>query len=143
MTRQEYCRRWCDPAYAERVHQEALRIFSDGCSGVTQIYRVVCEEHDIHYATHCDFVTGHPISEEDADLMLRWGIQYHSWLGRASLIAWIRYIGLSKQEGLGLGSLAWKTGPARLIERLAKGRVLNEVIQSFTEVVQPFTVEKK
>lgn len=119
MTRREYCQRWCDPAYAARVCAEAKRIKSDGCSGVTQAYRIVCEEHDISFATHLDFFTGAPITEEQADLMLRWGIQRHSRLGRGSLIAWIRYTGLSKEKGFGLGSTAWDTGPARLRDRLA------------------------
>ena len=117
MTRAEYLKRWQDPAYPTRVHAEALRIYSDGCSGVTQLYRVVCEEHDVGYATHRDFATGQVITEEDADLMLRWGIQHFSWLGRWSLVAWVRYTGLSKVEGLGLGSAAWRTGPDRLQER--------------------------
>lgn len=132
MTRHEYCWRWCDPAYAARVHAEALRIYSDGCSSLTQAYRIVCEEHDIHYATHRDFFTGRSITEEDADLMLRWGIQWHSWLGRGSLLAWVRYTGLSKQHGLGLGSAAWDTGPARLRERLQAHRVRSEIIHPFT-----------
>lgn len=132
MTRREYCKRWCDPDYAARVHAEALRIFSDGCSGVTQAYRICCEEHDISYATHRDFYTGKSITEEEADLMLRWSIQWHSWLGKASVVAWFRYTGLSKVEGLGLGSKAWETGPARLLERLAKGEVISEVTHPFT-----------
>ena len=122
MTRREYCERWCDPTYADQVHTAATLIKSDGCSGVTQAYRFVCEEHDWAYAHHRDLYTGQPITEEDADLMLKWGIQWHSVFGRLSPMAWWRYKGLSKAEGLGLGSTAWETGLARLRERLAKGR---------------------
>ena len=118
MTRREYCRRWCDPTYSAQVHAEAARIKSDGCSGVTQAYRVVCEEHDSAYARHCDLYTGLPVTEEEADLMLKWGVQWHSWFGKASVVAWFRYKGLSKVAGLGLGSKAWETGPARLATRL-------------------------
>ena len=119
MTRAEYCERWCDPTYADQVRAEATRIKSDGCSGVTQAYWIVCAEHDISYATRKDFFTGLLITEEDADLMLKWGIQWHSWFGRWSPMAWWRYKALSEEKGLGLGSTAWETGPARLLERLA------------------------
>ena len=118
MTRAEYCARWCDPTYEPRLREEARRIRSDGCSGVTQAYWIVCAEHDSAYARHVDFFTGLPITEEEADLMLRWGIQWHSVFGRLSPMAWWRYKGLSKAGGLGLGSKAWETGPARLVERL-------------------------
>ena len=107
MTRAEYCARWCDPTYADQVRAEATQIKSDGCSGVTQAYRVVCEEHDISFAFHADFFTGLPITEEEADLMLKWGIQWHSWFGRFSPMAWWRYRGLSTVHGLGLGRRAW------------------------------------
>ena len=120
MTRREYCERWCDPKYGQRLRQEAKDILSDGCSGVPDFYWLVCVEHDWAYAHHLDFYTKNPITEEEADLMLKWGIQWHSWFGRWSPMAWWRYTGLSKEKGLGFGSTAWKTGPQRLIERLAK-----------------------
>ena len=120
MQRRDYCQRWCDPGYVERLRQEAKAILSDGCSGVPDFYWVVCVEHDSAYAHRRDFFTGQEITEEEADLMLRWGIQYHSWFGRYSPMAWWRYTGLSKEKGLGLGSMAWETGPQRLIERLAQ-----------------------
>lgn len=118
MIRADYCSRWSDPTYADRVRVEGARIKSDGCSGVLDFYLIVCTEHDIGYGTHKDFFTGLPITEEDADLMLKWGIQWHSWLGRWSPIAWVRYRALSRVHGLGLGKASWATGPARLAKRL-------------------------
>ena len=37
-------------------------------------------------------------------------------------MAWWRYKALSEEKGLGLGSTAWETGLARLVERIGKGR---------------------
>ncbi|KKN65020.1 hypothetical protein LCGC14_0485770 [marine sediment metagenome] len=114
-----YSSRWTIPAYKNRVKAEAAWIGSDGCSGVPDFYWIVCLEHDIHYATHRDFLTGAPLTKEDADRYLRWGIQYHSSLGRQSPMALWRWWALSKKKGMGLGSRAWETGPERMKRRLA------------------------
>ena len=96
---------------------ESIRIRANGCSGVPDFFLVVCDEHDIHYGTHVDFYTKKPIKQEDADRMLKWGIQFFSWFGRWSPMAWWRYRALSKERGLGFGTASWESGPARLIDR--------------------------
>jgi hypothetical protein len=110
----DYVRRWLYPDYPVYVRVEARLINSDGCSFVPDFYLIVCQEHDIHYAWHEDFYTGDDISKEDADRYLKWGIQFHSFFGRWSPMAWWRYRALSKKKGLGLGQDAWETGPERM-----------------------------
>lgn len=117
---QQYVKRWKERDYAERVLLEALRIKADGCSGVPDFFLVVCDEHDIHYGTWVDFYTKESILQEDADQMLKWGIQFFSWFGRWSPMAWWRYSALSKEKGLGVGRAAWESGPRRLEERLRR-----------------------
>ena len=89
----EYVARWT-LAYERRVRNEALRIQSDGCSGVLDAYLIQCYEHDIHYATHRDFFDRSELEQCHADNYLRWGIQMRSWFGRWSPMAWWRYKGL-------------------------------------------------
>lgn len=119
MTRRQYLKRWNDPKYAEAVRKKAIEIKADGCSGVPDFFLVICDEHDIHYATHVDFYTKNPIKQEDVDQMLQWGIQHFSWFGRWSPMAWWRYKALSSKHGLGLGKKSWETGPERLQKRLS------------------------
>ncbi|KKN74082.1 hypothetical protein LCGC14_0394220 [marine sediment metagenome] len=121
----DYIERWENPPfygidYADQVRGEAEYIRSDGCSGVLDIHVDVCYEHDIHYATHRCFYLGDELTQEDADRYLKWGIQYHSCLGRQSPMALWRYWALSKKKGLGLGRQSWETGPERLKRRLAE-----------------------
>jgi len=121
----DYAERWENPPsygvdYADLVREEANQIRSDGCSGVADFYEIVCFEHDIHYATHRCFYLGDVLTQEDADRYLRWGIQYHSFLGRWSPMAWWRYWALSRKKGLGLGRQSWETGLERLKLRLAE-----------------------
>jgi len=118
-TYKAYCPRWELEPYRKRVKAEAARIGSDGCSGVPDFYWIICLEHDIHYATHKDFFTGAPLTKEDADRYLKWGIQYHSSLGRQSPMALWRYWALSEKKGVGLGSGAWESGPERMKKYLA------------------------
>lgn len=113
-----YIVRWDTVDYRARVLAEAIRIKADGCSGVPDFFLVVCDEHDIHYAGHRDFYTGALLTQEHADQMLQWGIQYFSWFGRWSPMAWWRYRALSREKGLGLGRASWDTGPQRLRDRL-------------------------
>ena len=108
-----YVRRWGLKAYVRRIRKEAYIIGSDGCTGVPDWFLDVCLEHDLHYAYHWDMLTGARMTKEDADIYLKWGIQYFSFFGRLSPMAWWRYTALSKKKGLGLGSRAWETGPAR------------------------------
>ena len=115
----DYISRWKDPEYASEVRDAGQNILSDGCSGVSEAYHIVCVEHDIHYATHLDYWTFETITQEDADKYLMWGIQFHSWLGRSSLFAWWRYRALSSKKGLGFGRGPWESGPERLEKRLA------------------------
>lgn len=116
----DYISRWkLDLHYFMEVINEGYHIKSDGCSGVPDFFLVVCVEHDIHYATHKDFYTGENITQEDADKYLKWGIQYHSWFGRWSPMAWWRYSALSSKKGMGLGEGPWASGPRRLEIRLA------------------------
>ena len=110
----DYITRWQDSDYASEVSDAGRNMMSDGCSGVPDFYLIVCTEHDIHYATHMDFWTAEIIVQEDADKYLKWGIQYHSWFGRWSPMAWWRYRVLSNKKGLGLGRGPWVTGPDRL-----------------------------
>ena len=117
MTYAEYIVRWKTPAYRIDVVREATRIKADGCSGVPDFFLIICDEHDIHYSTHRDFFTQKTIKQEDADRCLKYGIQYFSWFGRWSPMAWWRYRVLSRQH-LGFGMNAWKTGPQRARERM-------------------------
>lgn len=116
---EEYVVRWQNAPYRydDRVRREAARLRCDGCSGVPDFYRVICDEHDIHFATHRDFYMRVRLEEEDANLYLQWGIQYFSWFGRWSPMAWWRYKVLSS-TGLNCGREAWASGPARLAQRL-------------------------
>jgi len=114
-TYEDYAARWTD-AYRQKVLAEALTIKADGCSGVPDFFLIVCLEHDSLYARHRDLFTGLPVTQEQADLFLKWGIQYHSRFGRWSPMAWWRYRALSK-NGLGFGRRAWLTGPLRLTQR--------------------------
>src|SRR3990170_5487506 len=120
MTYRQYIKRWKKKCpYRQAVRECALSIKSDGCSGpALEFYQDGCFEHDIHFAYHYDFFTGEQITEEDADLMLKWYIQYHSWFGRWSPMAAWRYEALSSEGGWGFGHDAWITGPRRLQERL-------------------------
>ena len=119
-TYKEYIVRWRDDVYRHQVRREAVRIRADGCSGVPDFYRIICLEHDVHYALHHDFYTKARIKQEDADLGLKWGIQYFSWFGRWSPMAAWRYWALSKKKGLGFGETAWRTGPERMSQRLRR-----------------------
>jgi len=121
-TYEDYIVRWDDPLqeYRFSVGKKGVSILSDGCSGVSEAYHIICVEHDIHYATHKDFYTDRLISQEDADKYLMWGIQFHSWFGRLSPMARWRYRALSSKKGLSLGKEPWETGPERLLKRLAE-----------------------
>ncbi|KKL79556.1 hypothetical protein LCGC14_2013650 [marine sediment metagenome] len=120
----DYIERWENPPaygvdYANQVRSAAKDILSDGCSGVFDWFLLVCQEHDWHYSYHKCLYTNAPLTQEDADRYLMWGIQYFSSFGRCSPMAWWRYTALSKKKGLGLGRESWETGPERLKRRLA------------------------
>jgi len=124
-----YKGRWEDSLYRGKVLAKGDEIISDGCSGVSEAYHVVCVEHDIHYALHEDLYTGELIFQEDADLFLMWGIQFHSWFGRLSPMARWCYRALSSKKGLALGREPWETGPDRLVQRLAEGRTERPTVE--------------
>jgi hypothetical protein len=124
-----YIERWKDPLYRGTVLATGEEGLSDGCSGVPDFFWPICVEHDIHYWLHEDFYTGDEITQENADLFLMWGIQFHSWFGRRSPMARWRYRALSSKKGLALGREPWKTGPERLVQRLADGRTQTSSVE--------------
>lgn len=87
--------------YWTRVRQRAVELGGDGCSGVPDFYKDCCDEHDIHYRTHCD-IDGNPITRAEADSRIRQCIQAKSFAGVLSPMALWRWLGLRL-----LGGRAW------------------------------------
>jgi hypothetical protein len=79
--------------YWARVRRAAQLLGSDGCTGVTQIYRDCCYEHDIAYVTGRT-VEGAPLTRAEADAMFRRCIQARSPLRSLSPMAWWRWVGV-------------------------------------------------
>jgi len=79
-----------DTVYWENVRQAAEALGADGCSGVPEIHRDCCLEHDIHYRTGRT-ITGATLSRAQADALFLMCMQERSTLGRWSPLAWWRY----------------------------------------------------
>jgi hypothetical protein len=97
-------------AYQAWVEKEAVRIKSDGCTGVTQMFRECCLEHDLAYRHHRDprtaFLHGwyeaNLMTREQADKRFRLCMQKRSWFGAYSPVSWIRWMGVRL-----LGRFTW------------------------------------
>jgi hypothetical protein len=90
-------------AYWDWVREQAQLIKADGCSGVPEINRVCCLEHDLAYfygrSPQAAFVTkswslAAKCSRSDADARFRECNEDHSKLSRASLLAKWRWLGV-------------------------------------------------
>lgn len=79
-----------EEAYWRRVRQRAWELRSDGCTGVVDVYKDCCLEHDIAYRTGRT-VEGAPVTRTEADAMFRRCMQRRSFLGVLSPMAWIRW----------------------------------------------------
>mgnify|MGYP001585300174 CR=1 FL=1 len=87
------CRAW--------LRQVKADIGSDGCSGVPDFYLDCCIVHDLAYRFAVD-PWGRPTSRAEADAAFRACIQRQSRLGKASPMAWVRWLGVRA-----FGSKAW------------------------------------
>jgi hypothetical protein len=80
-------------SYWARVQKTALALKSDGCSVVTQAYKLACYEHDIHYRTG-QTLWGAPISREQADALFPTRIRQMAWDGLGwNPLTWYHLIG--------------------------------------------------
>jgi hypothetical protein len=68
-------------------------VCTDGCTGVTQIYKAACVIHDFYYVTHRDF-QGTPITKAEADKRFRQVLQKLSFFGILSPMSWWRWAGV-------------------------------------------------
>jgi hypothetical protein len=66
---------------------------SDGCTGVSNAHVYACYVHDFLYEFHVDFY-GNPITQEQADKILRELIQLKSVFGVFSPMSWWRWVGV-------------------------------------------------
>jgi hypothetical protein len=89
-----------DDGYWLRVRARAGELKSDGCSGpaLKGFYGDCCAEHDIHYRTHRT-LDGDPITRAEADRRFRCCMQARSRLGRASPMAWWRWLAVRNGGG--------------------------------------------
>lgn len=94
-------------AYWKRVRERAADLGSDGCTGVSELYRDCCFEHDIAYRTG-HTVLGRATTREEADRRFRQCIQSRSALGRFSPVSWVRWAGVRLFGGF--TDHAWSTG---------------------------------
>lgn len=101
--------------YWDIVRQYARLLESDGCTGVSDIYRDCCLEHDIHYRTHRT-ITGIEIDKEYADCKLWECVVSRSWFGRFSPRAWILWLGVTM-----FGRKAWNNYESTRSERASDG----------------------
>jgi len=79
--------------YWRRVRQVAAALKSDGCTGVVDIYKDACLEHDIHYRLGRT-LGGYVITRADADRRFRLVMQSRSPFGRISPMSWWRWAGV-------------------------------------------------
>lgn len=89
--------------YWLNVRRTAAILNSDGCTGVLDIFRDTCLEHDIHYRTH-RFLCGCDIDFSTANYIFRRRIQQRSLFGRFSPVSWLRWIAVNH-----FGRKAWNT----------------------------------
>jgi hypothetical protein len=91
--------------YWAKVHVLASQLGSDGCTGVPDIYRDACYEHDIHYKTG-KTIYGVALTRRDADAIFRERLQEMSFLGVFSPTAWTYWLGVRA-----MGDSRWKGEP--------------------------------
>lgn len=94
-----------DTLYWMRVKKEALRLKSDGCTGVPDWFRRACLEHDVHYRTHRRINGNISLCKEEADYIFKVRMQHLSWFGRFSPMAWWRWMAVKT-----FGRKAWNKG---------------------------------
>lgn len=75
------------------IKQKAEELKSDGCTAVTQLFKICCLEHDIYYRTHRD-LKGNPLTRGEADVKFRQCMQSRSRIGKGSPIAIVRWLGV-------------------------------------------------
>jgi hypothetical protein len=80
---------------AEDHRRIAEFIKSDGCTGVPDWFLNGCIQHDWGFRTHRDF-EGNWVTEHEVNGWLKEYVQKRSWLGRWSLVAFVRYQFLEK-----------------------------------------------
>ncbi len=83
-----------DKPYWDLVVAKADELKSDGCTLVSEMYHICCQEHDVHYRTG-KTVYGDPISVRDANARFRQQMQARSKLGKFSPVSWLRWIGVT------------------------------------------------
>ena len=88
--------------YWSEVRRLAKELGSDGCTGVSEMYRDCCYEHDIAYRTGADLY-GEPMTREQADGQFCKCIQGRSPFGKLSPMALWRWAGVRLFAGK-----AWK-----------------------------------
>lgn len=95
-----------DPSYWAAIYAEAKKLNADGCTGVLDIFRWTCLEHDIHFRTH-KFLDGTPITFDEANYVFRVRIKQTplSW----NPLTWIKYpVSWTRWAGVtALGKRAW------------------------------------
>lgn len=91
-----------DLSYWSQIYTKAKEIEANGCTGVSEIYRDSCYEHDIHYGTG-KTIYGKPLTRGDADAIFWERIVELSPLGVFSPVGWIRWMGVRM-----FGSKAWR-----------------------------------
>lgn len=77
----------------EVIRRQAAALGSDGCTGVSDLYRDCCYAHDIAYRTGRNH-HGDPVTRAEADTAFRLCIQGESLFGKESLVAWARWAGV-------------------------------------------------
>ena len=83
-----------DHPYWVDVRRRAFLLRSDGCTGVRDVYRDSCLEHDLHWRTGYT-LHGLPITTIQANRRFRKVIQSRSPFGRWSPLAWWRWVGVT------------------------------------------------
>ena len=96
-----------EPQYWNAVYVRAAELKADGCTGVLDIFKWTCLEHDIHFRTH-RFLCGCPITFDEANYVFKVRIQQTtvSWNPLTWIkypVSWVRWMGV-KYFGKG----AWK-----------------------------------
>ena len=86
----------------ELIRRKAKELGADGCSGVPDFHVDCCLHHDIMYRTGMD-VNGKEVTRAEADAEFRRCHQERSRFGKASPMAFWRWVGVRL-----FGGSAWK-----------------------------------
>lgn len=80
--------------YWSDVRQLANSLKADGCTGVADIFKWTCLEHDIHYRTH-KLIYGQEIEKSEADYIFRIRIYQTPMSLVKYIVAWTRWLGVA------------------------------------------------